>query len=83
MREASAIALALEHHIGLVAIDERRGRLFARDAGLRVTGSLGVLLRAKRLGLIEEVRPRIDQMRAAGIWTSDSLFNAVLREAKE
>ena len=81
--EASAIALALEQGISLVAIDERRGRLVARDAGLRVTGSLGILLRAKRLGRIEELHSRIGQMRAAGIWMSHALVEAVLREAGE
>lgn len=56
--EASAIGLALEAGVGLVAMDERRGRLVAREMGLAVTGSLGVLLRAKRLGFIEAVAPR-------------------------
>lgn len=81
--EACAIALALERGLGLVAIDERRGRLLARDAGLRVTGSLGVLLRAKRRGMIDEIRPRLDRMRAAGVWISPRLLDAVLAEAGE
>jgi predicted nucleic acid-binding protein len=81
--EASAIALALERRLGLVVIDERRGRLIAREAGLRVTGSLGVLLRAKRESLIPDVRSRIRQMIEHGIWMADALVSAVLREAGE
>lgn len=81
--EASAIAVALERDVRLVAIDERRGRLVAREMGLRVTGSLGVLLRAKRLGLIDAVAPRLDAMRRAGIWMADALIRKVLAEAAE
>jgi predicted nucleic acid-binding protein len=81
--EASAIALALEARVGLVAIDERRGRLVAREMGLAVTGSLGVLLRAKRLGVIDAVGPRVAIMRQKGIWLGEMLVRRVLVEAQE
>lgn len=81
--EASAIALALEERVRLVAMDERRGRLMARDMGLIVTGSLGLLLRAKRLGLIEAVAPRLTAMRQNGIWLGEALVRRVLAEAQE
>ena len=81
--EASAIALALETGVHLVAIDERRGRLVARDLGLAVTGSVGLLLRAKRLGLIDAVAPRLQAMRERGIWLGEALVHRVLAEARE
>ena len=81
--EASAIALALEAHVRLVAIDERRGRLIARDVGLTVTGSLGLLLRAKRLGFIDAVASRLTAMCQNGIWLGETLVRRVLTEAKE
>ena len=81
--EASAIALALEARVPLVAIDERRGRLVARDVGLMVTGTLGLLLRAKRLGIIDAVAPRLTAMRQRGIWLGEALVRHVLNEAKE
>ena len=81
--EASAIALALEARVPLVAIDERRGRLIARDVGLTVTGTLGLLLRAKRLGIIDAVAPRLTAMRQKGIWLGEALVRHVLAEAKE
>ena len=81
--EASAIALALEAHVGLVAVDERRGRLIARDLGLTVTGSLGLLLRAKRLGFIGAVAPHLTAMRKNGIWLGETLVRRVLAEAQE
>lgn len=81
--EASAIALAIEAGVRIVAMDERRGRLVAREMGLAVTGSLGVLLRAKRLGIIDAVGPRIAAMRRNGIWLGDLLVRRVLAEAQE
>ncbi|OFW17631.1 MAG: hypothetical protein A3H97_13445 [Acidobacteria bacterium RIFCSPLOWO2_02_FULL_65_29] len=81
--EASAIALALEAGLRLVAMNERRGRLVARDAGLSVTGSVGILLRAKRKGLIEAVAPRLEAMTKNGIWLGRALIRRVLAEADE
>jgi predicted nucleic acid-binding protein len=65
--EAAVIQLALERGVARVCIDEWRGRRAALAAGLKVTGSLGLLGRAKVVGLIPGVRPWIDKMSAAGI----------------
>jgi predicted nucleic acid-binding protein len=81
--EAAVIALALEHGISLVLIDERRGRMVARILGLRVTGSVGILLRGKKEGRVPSLRQCIDQMRARGVWLSEHLCDAALREAGE
>ena len=81
--EAAVITLALDKRIPLVALDERRGRVVARTLGLAVTGSLGVLLRAKETGLLDAVRPRLDAMREHGIWLAEPLLERVLREAGE
>jgi predicted nucleic acid-binding protein len=51
--EQEAIQLAEEQHADLLLIDERKGRQEARRRGLRTTGTLGVLLSAGELGLIE------------------------------
>lgn len=48
-----------------------------------MTGSLGLLLRAKRLGLIDAVAPRLTAMRQKGIWLSDAVVRRVLAEAQE
>jgi len=62
--EAEAIALALEMAADLILLDERDGRIAAERAGLRVTGLLGVLLRAKRDGQIRSVKPELDLLRS-------------------
>ena len=81
--EAAAIALALEQGIPIVAIDERRGRMVARAFGLQVTGSIGVLLRAKREGLLPAVKPCIASMRERGVWLGQRIAREALREAGE
>ncbi len=81
--EAAVIALALEIGITRVVIDERRGRAVARTMGLAVVGSVGVLLRAKREGLVTVVKPSLDEMHAQGIWLSERLRRFALHEAGE
>lgn len=55
--EVSAILLAEQTDCRFVLIDERRGREIARRRGLLVVGLAGVLLAAKRAGLLESVAP--------------------------
>jgi len=54
--EAEAIALATELHPESVLLDDKLARQMARRLGVPVTGTIGVLLRAKQVGLIVEVR---------------------------
>jgi predicted nucleic acid-binding protein len=81
--EASVISLAAEIGCRLVVIDERRGRMVARLEGLDVTGTVGLLLRGKRKGLITEIKPLMEAMRSKGIWLSNRLVEFILREANE
>lgn len=60
--EAEAITLALELEANLLLMDERRGKAVAISCGFNVTGILSVLLQAKRSGLIDAVKPMIDQL---------------------
>jgi len=62
--EAEAIALALELSADLILLDERDGRSAAERAGLRVTGVLGVLLRAKNNGQIQLIKPEVQALRS-------------------
>jgi predicted nucleic acid-binding protein len=68
--EASVIQTALDQHIALVAIDEVVGRRVARLAGLSVTGSIGILLKARKLGLVGSMADSFARLRAHGIWLS-------------
>ena len=81
--EAEVIALAQEQSAGLVIIDERLARRHAKRLGMPLTGTLGVLLRAKQLGLVGAIEPLIDQLRQSGIRLGDDLIAEVLRLAGE
>lgn len=82
--EAEAIALALELSAERLLIDEATGRAIAEASGLKITGVLGVLLIAKRQGLILLVRPMIDLLiEQAGFRVSPALYDAVLTTAQE
>lgn len=82
--EAEAIVLALSVPGADVLIDEARGRRGAERLGLQVTGTAGVLLEAKRRGLVPTVRPLLDALvHEHGFHTSDGLYAAVLRSAGE
>ena len=81
--ESSVIANALTHAIDTVAIDEKAGRRLARIHGLKVTGSLGILLKARRHSLIPSIGDCIGHMRDRGIWISADLITEALRRANE
>lgn len=76
--EASVIQLALELGIEIVAIDEWKGRRAALAAGLEVTGSLGLLAKAKLMGLIPELKPLIQRAIQEGIRYHPDLVRSLL-----
>jgi len=77
--EAAVISLALHLQINRVAIDEQAARHISRSCGLALTGSLGLLLRAKHHGAHVDLALAIERMRTAGIWISSVLEAEVLR----
>ena len=82
--EAEAIALAVETSAHLVLLDEKRGRTIAAHFKVRHLGLLGVLVQAKRTGLIPVVKPLIDHLRHhAGFWIDNKLYHYVLNSVNE
>jgi len=59
--EATAISLAAEHKHSLLIIDEIKGRNVAKEMGISVIGSLGVLIAAKNKGHIQSVKHLIEK----------------------
>ncbi len=76
--EASVIQTALQLGVNLVCIDEILGRRTARLSNLNVTGSIGVLLKAKSAGYQVSMPAAINRMREHGIWLSQSVINFAL-----
>jgi uncharacterized protein len=66
-----------------VLLDEELGRRIASELGLPVVGTLALLLRAKRQGMLAAVGPVLDAMAAQGRYVSDRLRRDVLRAAGE
>jgi predicted nucleic acid-binding protein len=81
--EASVIQLALNQKIQTVCLDEIAGRRIASLSGLAVTGSIGILLRAKKEGMPLSMTDAIRKMREKGTWLGERLIAAALREAGE
>jgi predicted nucleic acid-binding protein len=76
--EAEVIALALEQPNPLVLLDELTARKVAAFLKLEVTGSIGVLIRAKQRGDIAAVKPFVAEMIRKGIWYSERFLAAAL-----
>lgn len=82
--ESEAIALALEVQAAAVLIDEAAGRMIAKNVGLQPIGVLGILVRAKQRGLVDHVRPLMDQLvDELGFFLSDDIRAEILRQAAE
>ena len=81
--EAEVIVLASEIEAGLVIIDETLGRRFAKHAGLKATGTIGSLIKAKECGLIEIISPILDELQEKGIWISDKFKAKILSIVNE
>lgn len=81
--EASVIQLALDAKIQTVCIDEALGRRFARLSGLLVTGSIGILLRAKQQGESVVMKNAIERMQTQGIRLSQRVVDFALKQAGE
>jgi predicted nucleic acid-binding protein len=81
--EAEVLALGLEMRDSLLILDDRLARRIARLNGLRVTGTLGILVRAKKAGLVSAIAPILEKLRATSLWLSPELLQWALEEANE
>lgn len=82
--EMSVLALAAQDPSGtLVVLDEKLGRRIARLNGLTCTGTAGILLKAKRQGVIPDVKSRLNGLMSAGFWLRDQTYRDILEIAGE
>jgi predicted nucleic acid-binding protein len=81
--EAEAIVLATEKEADLIILDESLGRFHAKHTGLKVTGTIGILLKAKQLGHINELKPLLFELRTKNVWLSDGFIENALKLANE
>lgn len=76
--EASVIQTALQQGVKRVCIDETVGRRVARLSNLSVTGSIGILLKAKEIGYQISIPEAVNRMRERGIWLSQEVIRFAL-----
>lgn len=82
--ESEAIAHAQELKADYLLTDDSEARKIAQTLGLRVTGSIGILIRAKASGLILEVKDLLDQLIVkAGFWVNKNLYKSILESLGE
>jgi predicted nucleic acid-binding protein len=78
--EASVIQTALDLGLKRVCIDESIGRRIARLSNLNVTGSIGVLLKARSKGYGVVIPEALERMQERGIWLSQEVIRFALAQ---
>lgn len=82
--EVEVMLLAMQSpKADLVIIDDNAAKKTAKFLGLKVTGTLGVILKAKRNGLIPSVRPILTDLENIGFFIGDEVRNLVMLQAGE
>jgi len=81
--EREAIALALETKADLVVLDDQQGRRVAREKGLSIAGTVGILIEARERGIIPSVRRELDHLIEAGMWIEEAFYHRILQEFGE
>lgn len=81
--EAETIVLSRELGADNIIIDENIGYHAAKETGLNVIRTLSILLKAKEMGLVTEVKPLMDEMIIKGRWYSNRVYRSFLSRANE
>lgn len=83
--ESSVLSLAFSLKPGPVSVllDDRDARGAAASLGIDCAGILGVLVEAKRVGLVAQVKPYLEKLVASGFWVTPHVVEAILRRAGE
>lgn len=81
--EASAIALAIETKDCTIILDDLKVRRIAEKLGLEITGTIGIIIKAKLRGLIPFVKPLLEKIKSTDFRLSDDVIKKSLKEAGE
>jgi predicted nucleic acid-binding protein len=76
--EAAAIALCLETASSVLIIDEKKGRRVAKDLGIKIVGTLGVIVKTKEAGLINSPADILSKLENAKFRISPNLKKKIL-----
>jgi predicted nucleic acid-binding protein len=81
--EASAIALAAEKKDSLLILDDLKARKLAKRLDFTLTGTLGVIHKAKVDGIIQEILPIINKLRNTDFRISEEVIDQLLKKNDE
>jgi predicted nucleic acid-binding protein len=81
--ESSAISLALELPNSTLILDDFKARKIAQQLGLKITGTIGVIVKAKLNGIIPSIKPYIEKIKETNFRVSDEIEIEALKQADE
>jgi hypothetical protein len=81
--EREVISLGLELGDALLILDEQPARRLAGSVGLRVIGTVGLLMAGEERGFLANVRPELDRLRAVRFFMDQELYDRVVAQAGE
>jgi predicted nucleic acid-binding protein len=81
--EAEVLALALEERGSLVILDDDLARRVGKTQNLQITGTAGILVKAKAKGYVPAVAPLLESLLSLGFWLSNDVKRTILRQAQE
>ena len=81
--ESSAIALALETPESTIILDDYKARKIAHNLGINITGTIGIIVKAKLNGVIPSIKPMLQKIKETNFRLSTELELLALKEAKE
>lgn len=81
--EASAIALAKETPDSTIILDDYKARKVAEKLGLHITGTIGVIIKAKLNGIISSIKPYLAKLNQTDFRVSAELEQQALQQAGE
>lgn len=81
--EAEVLALGCQENKPLLVIDDALARRIAKLQEFKLTGTAGVLVKAKKTGHITQIKPLMDKLKEVGFYLKDELILEILKNASE
>lgn len=81
--ESEVILLGIQNPAAIIVLDDWYARQFAKSRGLNVLGTIGLVLRSKRLGMLEKIEPVLAELMSVGFHISPKLRAEALHLAGE
>jgi len=81
--EASAIALAIDYTDCMLIVDDYKARRMATNLGIKITGTIGVIIKAKLKGIIPSIKPFFEKIKNTDFRLSEEIIRQAYLEAGE